>query len=107
MTTPQIFAIIAVVVLGTVITRSISFIIFPANRETPPFITYLGKVLPAAVMGMLVIYCYKSIDFSSATHGIPEIVAGLVVAGLQFWKKNMLISICVGTALYMVLIRVI
>ena len=107
MTTPQIFAIIAVVVLGTVITRSISFIIFPANRETPPFITYLGNVLPAAVMGMLVIYCYKSIDFSSATHGIPEIVAGLVVAGLQFWKKNMLISICVGTALYMVLIRVI
>lgn len=106
MTTPQIFIIIAVVVLGTVLTRSISFIIFPANRETPPFITYLGKVLPAAVMGMLVIYCYKSIDFSSATHGIPEIVAGLVVAGLQFWKKNMLISICVGTALYMVLIRV-
>ena len=106
MTMTQIFIIIAVVVLGTVITRSISFIIFPANRETPPFVAYLGKVLPAAVMGMLVIYCYKAIDFTSSTHGIPEILAGLVVAGLQFWKKNMFISICVGTALYMVLIRV-
>ena len=102
----QIFITIAVVVFGTVITRSISFIIFPANRETPPFVAYLGKVLPAAVMGMLVIYCYKSIDFTSGTHGIPEILAGLVVAALQFWKKNMFISICVGTALYMVLIRV-
>ena len=106
MTMTQIFITIAVVVLGTVITRSISFLIFPANRETPPFITYLGKVLPSAVMGMLVIYCYKSIDFTSGTHGIPEIVAGLIVAGLQFWKKNMFISICVGTAIYMVLIRI-
>ena len=106
MTMTQIFITIAVVVLGTVITRSISFLIFPANRETPPFITYLGKVLPSAVMGMLVIYCYKSIDFASEFHGIPEILAGLVVAGLQFWKKNMLVSICVGTVLYMVLIRV-
>ena len=106
MTAVQIFITIAVVVFGTVITRSISFIIFPANRETPPFITYLGKVLPSAVMGMLVIYCYKSIDFNLGTHGIPEILAGLIVAGLQFWKKNMLISICAGTVLYMVLIRV-
>lgn len=106
MTMTQIFITIAAVVFGTVLTRSISFIIFPANRKTPPFITYLGKVLPAAVMGMLVIYCYKSIDFTSGTHGIPEILAGLVVAGLQFWKRNMFISICVGTALYMVLIRV-
>ena len=106
MTMTQIFITIAAVVSGTILTRSISFIIFPANRQTPPFITYLGKVLPAAVMGMLVIYCYKSIGFTSGTHGIPEILAGLVVAGLQFWKKNMFISICVGTALYMVLIRV-
>ena len=106
MTMTQIFITIAVVVLGTVITRSISFLIFPANRETPPFITYLGKVLPSAVMGMLVIYCYKSINFASEFHGIPEILTGLVVAGLQFWKKNMFISICVGTVLYMVLIRV-
>ena len=106
MTMTQIFITIAVVVLGTVITRSISFLIFPANRKTPPFITYLGKVLPSAVMGMLVIYCYKSIDFASKFHGIPEILAGLVVAGLQFWKKNMFVSICVGTVLYMVLIRV-
>ena len=106
MTMTQIFITIDVVVLGTIITRSISFLIFPANRETPPFITYLGKVLPSAVMGMLVIYCYKSIDFASKFHGIPEILASLVVAGLQFWKKNMFISICVGTVLYMVLIRV-
>ena len=106
MNAAQILITIAVVAIGTIITRSVSFIIFPASKNTPPYITYLGKVLPAAVMGMLVIYCYKTLDFTSANHGIPEILAGLVVAGLQFWKKNMLISICVGTALYLVLIRI-
>ena len=106
MNAAQILITMAVVAIGTIITRSVSFIIFPASKNTPPYITYLGKVLPAAVMGMLVIYCYKTLDFTSANHGIPEILAGLVVAGLQFWKKNMLISICVGTALYLVLIRI-
>ena len=106
MTNMQIVITIAVIVLGTVFTRLISFLVFPANKKTPKYITYLGKVLPSAVMGMLVIYCYKTLDFTSALHGIPEILAGLTVAGLQFWKKNMFISISVGTALYMVLIRI-
>ena len=106
MTAVQQIITIAMVVLGTVLTRFISFIVFPAGKETPKFVKYLGKVLPAAVLGMLVIYCYKSIDFSSAYHGLPEIVSGLLVAGLHLWKKNMLLSIAAGTVFYMVLIRI-
>ena len=105
MTVPQSIITIAAVVLGTVFTRSISFILFPGGRETPKFVKYLGRVLPAAVLGMLVIYCYKGIDFASKAHGIPEIAAGLLVAVLHLWKKNMLLSISVGTVFYMVLIR--
>ena len=107
MTMPQMLITISVVAAGTVFTRFISFIIFPASRETPPYITYLGKVLPSAVMGMLVIYCYKGLDFSAAVNWLPAILSGSTVAILQLWKKNMFLSICIGTALYMVLIRII
>lgn len=106
MTLTQEIITIAAVVLGTVLTRFISFIVFPAGRETPKFVKYLGKVLPAAVLGMLVIYCYKGTDFTSSYHGLPELVSGLVVAGLHLWKKNMLLSISAGTVFYMVLIRI-
>ena len=98
--------LIAVIALVTIALRFLPFVIFSGKRQTPAYISYLGKVLPFSIMGMLVIYCYKTIDLTSSTHGIPEILAGLVVAGLQFWKKNMFVSICAGTALYMVLIRV-
>ena len=98
--------LIAVIALVTIALRFLPFVIFSGKRQTPAYISYLGKVLPFSIMGMLVIYCYKTIDLTSSTHGIPEILAGLVVAGLQFWMKNMFVSICVGTALYMVLIRV-
>lgn len=106
MTTAQILITILFVALGTIFTRFISFIIFPASRETPPYIAYLGKVLPSAVMGMLIIYCYKSLDFSAVSAWLPSVIAGIAVALLQLWKKNMFISICSGTALYMVLIRI-
>lgn len=97
---------ILIATLGTMLTRFISFIAFPEGKKTPKFIEYLGKVLPPAVLGMLVIYCYKSLDFSSATHGIPEIVAGVFVVLIHKWKNNMFLSIVLGIALYMVLIRV-
>lgn len=106
MTMPQILITIAVVAIGTVFTRFISFAIFPASRETPPYIAYLGKVLPSAVMGMLIIYCYKNLNFTAASAWLPAVTAGISVALLQLWKKNMFISISVGTVLYMVLIRI-
>ncbi len=107
MTPMQIFITLLVAMLGTVLTRFFSFLVFPAGKETPAFIRYLGVVLPASALGMLVVYCYKSIDLTSGNHGLPELLAGAVVVILQKWKKNMFLSILLGTAVYFILIRIV
>ncbi len=97
--------IIMLVALTTLATRAIPFILFPEGKEIPKAVQYLGKVLPPAVIGMLVVYCFKSMDVLSAPFGLPEIVAGVTVALLHVWKRNNLLSIGVGTVLYMVLVQ--
>ena len=98
---------IAVVSLGTILTRFLPFLIFPAGKPVPKYIKYLGKVLPGAVFGMLVIYCLKGVTLISAPYGIPEAIAVLVVIGLHLWKKQTLLSIAGGTAVYMVLVQLV
>ena len=105
MTTPQRIITIAVIVLGTVLTRAIAFIAFPSGRKTPVYVRYLGRVLPAAALGMLAIYCLKDVNLLAGTHGIPELVSLAVVAGLHLWRKNMFLSIAAGTACYMLLVN--
>ena len=105
MTTPQRIITIAVIVMGTVLTRAIAFIAFPSGRKTPAYVRYLGRVLPAAALGMLVIYCLKDVNLLAGTHGIPELVSLAVVAGLHLWRKNMFLSIAAGTACYMLLVN--
>ena len=100
----QIFTI-AIAVLAVQITRWLPFWIFPANRPIPEYIRYLGRVLPAAMFGMLVFYCYKNIDVLSGFHGFPEFIAGAVVLALHFWKRNMFLSIAAGTLFYMLLVQ--
>ena len=68
-------------------TRLLPFWIFPANRPIPEYVRYLGKVLPAAMFGMLVVYCYKNVDVLSGYHGLPDFIAGALVLGLHFWKR--------------------
>ena len=97
--------IILLVALTTLATRAIPFILFPEGRKIPKSVQYLGKVLPPAVIGMLVVYCFKSMDITSAPFGLPEIIAGIVVALLHVWKRNNLLSIGAGTVLYMVLVQ--
>ena len=97
--------LVAVMAIVTVMLRALPFLVF--HNETPPYISYLGRVLPPAIIGMLVIYCLKDVDVFTAPHGLPELIAGLSVVGLQAVKRNSLISILAGTAIYMVLIRVI
>lgn len=87
--------------------RFLPFVIFGNNRETPAFITYLGKVLPYAIMAMLVVYCLKSVSFLSAPYGIPEAIAVAAVVLLHLWKRNTLVSIVGGTVCYMVLIQMV
>ena len=96
---------IAVVSLGTILTRFLPFLIFPAGKPVPKYVKYLGKVLPGAVFGMLVIYCLKGVSVMTAPYGIPEAIAVLVVIGLHLWKKQTLLSIAGGTAVYMLLVQ--
>lgn len=104
MTVAQQVLTVAAVVLGTMATRFVPFLLFPEGKTPPPFITYLGRVLPYAVMGLLVVYCLKDVP-ASASYGIPEAIAILCVAALHKWKHNTLLSIGVGTVLYMVLVQ--
>lgn len=97
--------IIVVVALVTMGLRFLPFFLFGGKRKTPDIIGYLGKVLPYAIMAMLVIYCFKLVSFTAAPYGIPEMIAGVSVIILHLWKKNTLLSIVVGTIVYMVLIQ--
>lgn len=97
--------LIAVCALITAALRFIPFFVFSGKRKTPAFITYLGKVLPFAIMGMLVVFCLKNTSVTSYPHGIPELISVAVVAGLHIWKRNTLLSIIAGTAVYIVLIN--
>ena len=96
---------IGMVVLGTILTRFLPFILFPAGKPTPKYIQYLGKVLPSAVFGLLVIYCLKNVDVLSGPHGIPEVLSIAAVVGLHIWKRQMLLSIAGGTVCYMLLVQ--
>lgn len=106
MTDMQVFMTVIIASLVTLMTRLIAFLLFPAGKKAPAFITWLGKQLPRAVMMMLVIYCLKDVHFASAGGYIPAIVGVVVTAALHLWKRQMIISIAGGTAVYMVLLRV-
>ncbi|WP_432620676.1 branched-chain amino acid transporter permease [Butyricicoccus sp.] len=107
MTVSQQIVTIAIIVLGTELTRFLPFFLFPAEKPTPKYIQYLGKVLPAAVFGMIVIYCLRNVSLFSGSHGIPELIAIAVTAGLHLWKRQMLLSIAGGTICYMVLVQMV
>lgn len=98
--------LVGVVALVTMVLRFLPFFIF-GGRKTPACITYLGKVLPYAIMAMLVVYCLKGISFLQAPYGLPELLAVTCVAGLHLWKRNTLLSITCGTICYMILIQVV
>ena len=96
---------IAVMAIVTMLLRFLPFLIF--TKETPEYISYLGKVLPAALIGMLIIYCVRDVSILDQPHGLPELIAGLAVAGLQVWKRNSLLSILSGTVIYMLLVQLV
>ncbi|MFV0550295.1 MAG: branched-chain amino acid transporter permease [Anaerorhabdus sp.] len=98
---------ILAITLGTMITRFTPFILFPESKELPPIISYLAKVLPPAMMGLLVIYCLKNISLIVTPYGIPELSAITFTSIIHLWKRNVLLSIGTGTLIYMFLIQVI
>lgn len=107
MTISQQMITIAMVILGTVLTRFLPFLLFPAGKETPKYIRYLGRVLPSAVFGLLVIYCLKNVNIVTGSHGIPELLSIGVVVALHLWKRQMLLSIAGGTVMYMILVQMV
>lgn len=98
---------VAVIALVTVALRAVPFLLFGKSREIPAWVQYFSRVLPFAVMGMLVVYCLRGITPLTAPHGIPECIACAVVIGLHCWKRNTLLSIVGGTACYMVLVQLV
>lgn len=99
--------IVAVTAAVTILLRFTPFLVFGGKHKTPEIITYLGKVLPYAIMGMLVVFCLKNVTPIQYPHGLPELIACAVVAGLHIWKRNTLLSIIGGTACYMILIQLV
>ena len=96
-------ALVLTMAVVTVMLRFLPFVLF--SKKTPAPILFLASRLPNAIMAMLVIYCLKNVSFLSGTHGIPEIMAVVLVAVLHKWKHNTLLSILGGTAAYMVLVQ--
>lgn len=99
--------LVGVMAVVIALTRFLPFFIFPEGRKRPKVITYLGSVLPYAVIGMLVVYCFKGVNVLQYPWGIPEALAALLVAGLHIWRRNTLISVFSGVAFYMVLVQVV
>ena len=97
--------LVAVMSLVTILLRFLPFLVF--RKKVPPCITYLGRVLPPAIIGMLVIYCLKDTVITSAPFGLPELIAGVMVVLLQAWKRNALLSILCGTIVYRLLIQLV
>ena len=92
--------------LITLALRVLPFLVF-AKGETPKFIIYLSKVLPYAIMGMLVVFCFKGVKVTQAPFGIPELIAGAITVALHAWRRNTLISILCGTVSYMLLVQLV
>lgn len=107
MTLTQQILTIAAVSLGTILTRFLPFLIFPAGKPTPKYIRYLGEVLPSAVFGLLVVYCLKNVSLIASPYGLPEAIALMVVIGLHLWKRQLLLSIAGGTVVYMLLVQLV
>ncbi len=105
MTISQQILTVAAVIAGTMLTRFLPFLLFPADKPLPDYIRYLGNVLPAAVTGLLVVYCLRGVSWTCFPYGSAEILSVVSIVLLHRWKHNMFLSIAGGTALYMMLIR--
>lgn len=104
-TTLHSIALIVVMAIVSYLLRALPFLIFSGKKETPKFVLYLGKVLPCAIIAMLVIYCIKDISFAQVSSFLPYIISGVIVVLLHIWKRNTLLSIIAGTLSYMALVQ--
>lgn len=107
MTLTQQLVTIGLCALATMLTRFLPFLLFSSKRPTPKYVQYLGKALPPAIFGMLVVYCLKNVSIVSGSHGLPELIAIAVTIGLHLWRRQTLLSIAGGTVAYMLLVQLV
>ena len=102
-------ALIIMLVMGgcVLLTRILPVLIFGRSAQIPEFILYLGKVIPYTAMGLLIVYCLRDVSLLSGTHGLPELIAMIVVVASYLWKRNTIVSVVLGTAVYMVLLQMV
>lgn len=105
MTIAEQLITVGICVIGTMATRFLPFILFSSKRPTPRYVQYLGKALPAAIYAMLVVYCLKNVSILGGSHGLPELIALTAVVLLHLWKRNTILSIALGTVVYMALVQ--
>ncbi len=103
----HILLTVAIIAIVTAALRFAPFLIFGGKRDVPKMVKHLSNALPAAIMGMLILYCLRNVDIMSGSHGLPELFAIVVVVILHLWRKNTILSIASGTAVYMILIQTI
>lgn len=97
--------IVLVMAVVTAFLRFSPFILFPEGRKRPKVVTYLGTVLPYALIGMLVVYCFKGVNVFAAPYGIPELISAAFSVGIHVWRRNTLLSVFGGVILYMLLVQ--
>ena len=107
MNTPHSLLIVLVVTVMTLATRALPFLVFGGKKQPPKAIMYLGRVLPCAIMAMLVVYCLKNVTLTAWPHGIPEAIGVVLAAALHVWKRNTLLSIAASTVVYMLLVQLV
>ena len=107
MTIPQQIITVALCVVATMLTRFTPFFIFSSKKPTPAYVQYLGKALPSAIFGMLVVYCLKGVSITTGSHGIPELIAIALTVVLHKWRHQTLLSIAGGTLCYMLLVQLV
>ena len=107
LSTKEALILIAFIAVATFSTRALPFLLFPPHKKTPAFIGYLGKMLPYATIGMLLVYCLKDVSLIDGSHGLPEAIAILAITAVHLWKRNILLSVGGGTIFYMFLVQVI
>ena len=102
-------ALILIIVMGavTLATRLLPYLVFGTKDTIPPLIVYLGRIIPYAAMGMLIIYSLKEVSISEAPYGIPEVLSVAAVAISYVWKRSTIFSVLAGTILYMVLVQMV
>ena len=102
-------ALIIMLIMGaaTFTTRIIPVLIFGRSEKVPDFVLYLGKVIPYTAMGLLIVYCLRDVSILGGSHGIPELIAMAVVVASYLWKRNTIVSVVLGTAVYMMLLQMV